>query len=202
MSDLLRQQIRQATLRPEADCVADLLRMLALSHEARTEIATRAAGLVTRVRAEGGAGLMERFLAEYGLNTDEGVALMCLAEAYLRTPDAETLDALISDKIGERDWARHLGHAESALVNASTWALMLTGKVFRTIPAQAKDLASVMHGMVQRLGEPVARTAVGEAMKLMGRQFVLGRSIREALQNAIPSTEEGYLHSFDMRLPG
>ena len=198
MSDTLRSEIREATLRPEADCLPDLLGVLALDNEAREAIAHRAADLVRDIREEDGAGMMEKFLAEYGLNTDEGVALMCLAEAYLRTPDAETLDALISDKIGERDWARHLGHAESALVNASTWALMLTGKVFRTIPAQAKDLASVMHGMVQRLGEPVARTAVGEAMKLMGRQFVLGRSIREALQNAIPSTEEGYLHSFDM----
>ncbi|MCB1461280.1 MAG: bifunctional proline dehydrogenase/L-glutamate gamma-semialdehyde dehydrogenase, partial [Nitratireductor sp.] len=129
MSDTLRSEIREATLRPEADCLPDLLGVLALDNEAREAIAHRAADLVRDIREEDGAGMMEKFLAEYGLNTDEGVALMCLAEAYLRTPDAETLDALISDKIGERDWARHLGHAESALVNASTWALMLTGKV-------------------------------------------------------------------------
>ncbi len=182
----------------EAESVRVCIETLGLDAAGCAGIVEKAVDLVTRIRAEGSAGLMERFLAEYGLNTDEGVALMCLAEAYLRTPDAETLDALISDKIGERDWARHMGHAESALVNASTWALMLTGRVFRTIPAQAQDLSSVMRGVVQRLGEPVARAAVGEAMKLMGRQFVLGRSIGEALKNAEEEAENGYLHSFDM----
>jgi len=193
-----RDRIRQTTLKPEADCIADLAASLALSGDERAAISRAAAELVTRIRDAGDTGLMENFLSQYGLNTDEGVALMCLAEAYLRTPDAETLDALISDKIGDRDWARHLGRAQSALVNASTWALMLTGRVFRAIPADADDLASVMRGVVRRLGEPVARTAVAEAMKLLGRQFVLGRTIHEALANAQPGMADGYLHSFDM----
>lgn len=198
MTDDLRRVIRELTLKPESQCIPALVAGLALDEAERGAIAADAAGLVGRIRTEAGAGLMERFLAEYGLNTDEGVALMCLAEAYLRTPDAETLDALISDKIGARDWARHLGRAESALVNASTWALMLTGKVFRSIPAQADDLAGIMRGVVRRLGEPVARSAVTEAMKLLGRQFVLGRTISEALANAGPEMADGYLHSFDM----
>ncbi|MEZ5871556.1 MAG: bifunctional proline dehydrogenase/L-glutamate gamma-semialdehyde dehydrogenase PutA [Nitratireductor sp.] len=198
MSQDIRTQIRLRTHLPEAQCVAELKELLALDGAAREEISAKAADLVRKIRERGDAGMMEKFLAEYGLNTDEGVALMCLAEAYLRTPDAGTLDELISDKIGGGDWARHLGKAQSALVNASTWALMLTGKVFRTIPAQADDLASVMHGMVQRLGEPVARTAVGEAMKLLGRQFVLGRNIDEAIANGTDLEKDGYLHSFDM----
>jgi RHH-type transcriptional regulator, proline utilization regulon repressor / proline dehydrogenase / delta 1-pyrroline-5-carboxylate dehydrogenase len=194
----LLDAIRRATFRDEAECVADLVRLLALPEWEREAISGRATELVNDIRAIAAPGLMEKFLAQYGLNTDEGVALMCLAEAYLRTPDAATLDALISDKIGEGDWARHLGRAESALVNASTWALMLTGKVFRSIPAKADDLATVMHGVVRRLGEPVARTAVAEAMRLLGKQFVLGRDIDEALANARPAVEDGYLHSFDM----
>ncbi|MGI9401324.1 MAG: bifunctional proline dehydrogenase/L-glutamate gamma-semialdehyde dehydrogenase PutA [Rhizobiaceae bacterium] len=198
MTGKLRKEIRRLTMLPEAECMPALLELLKLSPQERLEISADAAALVSDIRAAGNSGLIEKFLAEYGLNTDEGVALMCLAEAYLRTPDAETLDALISDKIGEGDWARHLGRAESSLVNASTWALMLTGKVFRTIPARADDLASVMRSTVRKLGEPVARTAVGEAMRLMGRQFVLGRSISEALENSADDRKEGYLHSFDM----
>ena len=202
MNNLLRRAIRSHTLKPESECVSELISMLALDEAARKQVTTKAATLVREIRSRGESGLMEKFLAEYGLNTDEGVALMCLAEAYLRTPDADTLDALISDKIGEGDWSRHLGKAQSGLVNASTWALMLTGKVFRTIPAEANDLADVMRGLVRRLGEPVARTAVGEAMKLMGRQFVLGRDIDEAIANGRENAREnpasGELHSFDM----
>ncbi len=198
MNEEFRRALRNHTTRDETLCVADLIATLALDAKERVEISAKAAGLVRDIRNVATPGLMEKFLAQYGLNTDEGVALMCLAEAYLRTPDAATLDALISDKIGEGDWARHLGKAEYALVNASTWALMLTGKVFRSIPAQAGDLANVMRGVVRRLGEPVARTAVGEAMRLLGKQFVLGRDIGEALANAQPEMDDGYLHSFDM----
>jgi len=194
----IRKTMRSLTNVDETRAVKALIKDLPLTEERRVEISREAADTVRKIRSDHTPGIMEKFLAEYGLNTDEGVALMCLAEAYLRTPDAETLDALISDKIGEGDWTRHLGKAQSSLVNASTWALMLTGKVFRSIPAKANDLASVMHSMVQRLGEPVARTAVGEAMKILGAQFVLGRDIGEALKNAGPEMAEGYLHSFDM----
>jgi RHH-type proline utilization regulon transcriptional repressor/proline dehydrogenase/delta 1-pyrroline-5-carboxylate dehydrogenase len=194
----MHARLRELTLKDEGQCVAALKGALGLSPQERADIQARAIALVNAIRERGDSGLMEKFLAQYGLNSDEGVALMCLAEAYLRTPDAATLDALISDKIGGGDWARHLGRAESALVNASTWALMLTGKVFRTIPAQADDLAHVMRSVVRRLGEPVARSAVGEAMKLMGRQFVLGRDITEAMANSRPWAQKGYLFSYDM----
>ncbi len=193
-----RSRIRALTNHDEADAVSQLISSMNLPAGLREVISTDAAQTVRTIRREHSPNIMEKFLGEYGLNTDEGVALMCLAEAYLRTPDSETLDALISDKIGEGDWTRHLGKAKSSLVNASTWALMLTGKVFRSIPAQAEDLASVMRSMVQRLGEPVARTAVGEAMKILGAQFVLGRSIEEALVNAKAEAKKGNLHSFDM----
>ncbi|MEM1419851.1 MAG: bifunctional proline dehydrogenase/L-glutamate gamma-semialdehyde dehydrogenase PutA [Pseudomonadota bacterium] len=194
----IRAEMRLATYEDEAQPIARALRDLGLDDAARARISDDAATLVQSLRDDDAPGLMERFLAEYGLETEEGVALMCLAEAYLRTPDAASLDALIADKIGDGDWARHLGQAESALVNASTWALMLTGKVFRRIPADAADLGALTRRVVQKLGEPVARVAVGEAMKVLGKQFVLGRDIAEAISNAQDDMAEGYLHSFDM----
>jgi RHH-type transcriptional regulator, proline utilization regulon repressor / proline dehydrogenase / delta 1-pyrroline-5-carboxylate dehydrogenase len=136
----------------------------------------RARGLVKAIRSDGRPGLMEVFLAEYGLSTREGIALMCLAEALLRVPDADTIDALIEDKIAPSDWGVHLGKSSSPLVNASTWALLLTGRVLQ----DGEGMASVLKGAVRRLGEPVIRTAVGRAMKEMGRQFVLGETIPEA----------------------
>jgi RHH-type proline utilization regulon transcriptional repressor/proline dehydrogenase/delta 1-pyrroline-5-carboxylate dehydrogenase len=141
---------------------------------------------------------MESFLAEYGLSTDEGVALMCLAEAFLRVPDTPTLDALIRDKIGGADWSRHSGDTESLLVNASTWALMLTGRIYREGEAAEAHLVSTLRRMVRRIGEPVVRAAVTQAMRVMGQQFVLGRDIAEALERGGAMTARGYRHSFDM----
>ncbi len=139
--------------------------------------------------------MMEVFLAEYGLSTDEGIALMCLAEALLRVPDAETVDALIEDKIAPSDWGRHLGRSASSLVNASTWALMLTGKVLDDSPP---GVAGHLRAAMRRLGEPVIRTAVGRAMKEMGRQFVLGETIEAALERARKTEAQGFTHSYDM----
>ncbi|MCP3969133.1 MAG: bifunctional proline dehydrogenase/L-glutamate gamma-semialdehyde dehydrogenase PutA [Rhodobacteraceae bacterium] len=158
-------------------------------------ISASAADLVRRIRAEAKPSLMEHFLAEYGLSTREGVALMCLAEAMLRVPDAVTIDALIEDKIAPSDWGRHLGEASSSLVNASTWALMLTGRV---LDDEKPGLAGVLRGAVKRLGEPVIRNAVGRAMKEMGRQFVLGETIAKALVRARGSEAQGYTYSYDM----
>ncbi|MDX6750213.1 bifunctional proline dehydrogenase/L-glutamate gamma-semialdehyde dehydrogenase PutA [Geminicoccaceae bacterium 1502E] len=193
-----RARVRELGFADESERVRALLAELELVPARRQAVASRAAEVVGALREVADPGLMERFLAEYGLGTEEGIALMCLAEAYLRTPDARSLDALISDKIGGGDWTRHRGKAESALINASTWALMLTGRLFGRIPADAADLGATMHGIVRRLGEPVARKAVGEAMKILGRQFVLGRNIDEALKNAQGDMREGWLHSFDM----
>ncbi|GMG85301.1 bifunctional proline dehydrogenase/L-glutamate gamma-semialdehyde dehydrogenase PutA [Paralimibaculum aggregatum] len=191
----LRSAVRAAIRRPEPEAVALARQTAALGDEARARICRRGAELVREVRASADPGLLESFLAEYGLSTREGVALMCLAEALLRVPDAETIDALIEDKIAPSDWGRHLGHSASTLVNASTWGLMLTGKVL----GRAEDsLAGLLHGAVKRLGEPVIRTAVGQAMKELGRNFVLGREIGEAMKRAGAMEAEGYTYSYDM----
>lgn len=162
----------------------------------RRAIATRAQSLVEAIRADAAPGLMEVFLAEYGLSTDEGIALMCLAEALLRVPDAETIDDLIEDKIAPSSWGRHLGRSSSSLVNASTWALMLTGRVLDD--EKSRGVAQVLHGAVKRVGEPVIRMAVKAAMKELGNQFVLGESIDSALSRGKSSVKKGYTYSYDM----
>ncbi len=166
-----------------------------LSEAARAAVVRRATGLVTRIRTESHPTLMEHFLAEYGLSTKEGVALMCLAEAMLRVPDTFTMDALIEDKIVPSEWNRHIGTASSSLVNASTWALMLTGKV---LDDERPGIAGTLRGAIKRLGEPVIRAAVKQAMKEMGRQFVLGETIEKALERGEAQVEKGYTYSFDM----
>lgn len=184
-----------AKFAPEAPLVADLIAAAGLSPETRQAISGRAAGLVRRIRSEAAPSLMEHFLAEYGLSTREGVALMCLAEAMLRVPDAGTVDALIEDKIVPSDWGRHLGTAASSLVNASTWALMLTGRV---LDDDQGGIAGTLRGAIRRLGEPVIRAAVGRAMKEMGRQFVLGETIEAALTRAKKREAQGFTYSYDM----
>ncbi|MDO6588836.1 bifunctional proline dehydrogenase/L-glutamate gamma-semialdehyde dehydrogenase [Loktanella sp. D2R18] len=191
----LRQQLDAAMYRNEADAVASLAQAAALTHQDRARICANAADLVRDIRGSTEPGLMEVFLAEYGLSTDEGIALMCLAEALLRVPDAETIDALIEDKIAPSDWGKHLGHSASSLVNASTWALMLTGRVLDDDkPGVTRHLRSA----VKRLGEPVIRTAVARAMREMGRQFVLGEDITKAMKRAVGMQEKGFTYSYDM----
>jgi RHH-type proline utilization regulon transcriptional repressor/proline dehydrogenase/delta 1-pyrroline-5-carboxylate dehydrogenase len=179
----------------EATPLATLRRCAALSPEDRSTISARAADLVRDIRASSAPGLMEVFLAEYGLSTDEGVALMCLAEALLRVPDTDTIDALIEDKIAPSDWGRHMGHSTSPLVNASTWALMLTGKV---LDDDAPGPVGHLRGAVKRLGEPVIRSAVSRAMKEMGAQFVLGETITAAMKRGKAQEAKGYSYSYDM----
>ncbi len=190
-----RDQIRAQTLADEPALVRDLAGRTGLDAEARAAISANAADLVRAVRADGKVGMMERFLAEYGLSTDEGVALMCLAEAMLRVPDSETVDALIRDKITPHDWASHIGDSGSILVNASTWALMLTGKV---LDDEGTGVVGTLHGLVRRLGEPVIRKAVGQAMAEMGGQFVLGETIGAAMERGDGMVDKGYTYSYDM----
>jgi len=190
-----RAAIRARYAQSEKEVMADLMARLGLSPEDRARIGSDGARLVERVRAETSPSMMEAFLAEYGLSTDEGVGLMCLAEALLRVPDAETIDDLIHDKIEPSNWGAHLGHSSSPLVNASTWALMLTGRVLDDDPARP---AASLRGLIRRLGEPVVRTAVGQSMKLLGRQFVLGQTIAEGMRNAREQERRGYTYSYDM----
>ncbi len=190
-----RARIREYYSADEADVVRGLLKRIRLSDAERAKIAAAGAGYVDRVRRETSPSMMEAFLAEYGLSTEEGVGLMCLAEALLRVPDAETIDDLIHDKIEPSDWGAHLGKSASSLVNASTWALMLTGRV---LDADPKRPAAALRGLVRRLGEPVVRAAVSQSMKILGRQFVLGQTIGEGLKNARELERKGYTYSYDM----
>ena len=187
--------ISEEALADEALLVRRLLAEAALDAPARARVTAAGADLVTRIRASSRPGLMEVFLVEYGLSTDEGIALMCLAEALLRVPDAETMDALIEDKIAPSDWGRHLGRSASSLVNASTWALMLTGKVLDDAEG---GITRHLRAAVKRLGEPVIRTAVARAMKEMGRNFVLGETIDLAMDRATELEAKGYTYSYDM----
>ena len=179
----------------ETALIETLSRDAGLTEKDRKRIVRNAATLVRRIRNEAKPTMMEHFLSEYGLSTREGVALMCLAEAMLRVPDADTIDALIEDKIAPSDWGKHLGEASSSLVNASTWALMLTGEVLNS---EKPGMAGVLRGAIKRLGEPVIRKAVGQAMKEMGRQFVLGETIQKALDRAQGWEKDGYTYSYDM----
>ena len=194
----LRTSIQQAHRAEERDIVAGLTAEAAISETTRADIASDAAKLVSAIRTDEAPGLMEVFLAEYGLSTEEGVALMCLAEALLRVPDPETMDDLIEDKIAPSAWGAHLGHSSSSLVNASTWALMLTGKVLDEDDAGTTGIARTLHGAVKRLGEPVIRRAVTRAMKEMGNQFVLGETINEAVRRGQKWEGQGYTYSYDM----
>ena len=191
----LDQFTHDAKFRPAAPLLDELVAQAALSPEARARISAHAADLVRRIRREDKPTLMEHFLSEYGLSTREGVALMCLAEAMLRVPDKVTMDALIEDKIAPSDWGKHLGEATSSLVNASTWALMLTGKV---LDDDQPGIIGTLRGAIRRLGEPVIRTAVTRAMREMGRQFVLGQTIGAALDRAKGMEAQGYSYSYDM----
>ena len=187
--------MRAAILEDEALAAHRMVEAADLTPAERNAISTRAADLVRTVRAGGSASIMQGFLAEYGLSSREGVALMCLAEALLRVPDTETIDALIEDKIAASNWAAHLGQSSSPLVNASTWALLLTGKVL----GETEDgLAGALHGAVRRLGEPVIRAAVAQAMRELGHQFVLGRDMGEATARAAELEGQGYSFSYDM----
>ncbi|XWN29543.1 MAG: bifunctional proline dehydrogenase/L-glutamate gamma-semialdehyde dehydrogenase PutA [Devosia sp.] len=190
-----RTAIRAATFADEAKCLSHLVDAARFGVDARQAAVGKAADLVRKVRSAASPGLMETFLSEYGLSTDEGIALMCLAEALLRVPDAETIDALIEDKIAPSDWGKHLGRSSSSLVNASTWALLVTGRV---LDEPGRGLAGALNGALKRLGEPVIRTAVAEAMRRLGRQFVLGETIQSALKRASGMEAKGYTYSYDM----
>ncbi|MCP4381802.1 MAG: bifunctional proline dehydrogenase/L-glutamate gamma-semialdehyde dehydrogenase PutA [Hyphomicrobiales bacterium] len=194
--DDTRNQIRAAKTMPQREALNRLVAGSLFDAALRQRITERAIGLVKRIRADSDPHMMELFLAEYGLTTDEGVALMCLAEALLRVPDEATIDALIEDKIAPSAWGRHLGQSHSSLVNASTWALFVTGKVLND--TDSDGIAGVLRGAVKRLGEPVIRHAVTRVMKELGSQFVLGETIESAMTRAAAKEAEGYTYSYDM----
>jgi RHH-type proline utilization regulon transcriptional repressor/proline dehydrogenase/delta 1-pyrroline-5-carboxylate dehydrogenase len=148
-------------------------------------------------RAGGRAGLVQGLLQEFALSSQEGVALMCLAEALLRIPDAATRNALIRDKIGSGNWQAHVGQSPSLFVNAATWGLLVTGKLVAT--HSDAGLSSALRKVVSRGGEPLIRKGVDMAMRLMGEQFVTGESIEQALHNARAREAEGPLRRGGLR---
>jgi RHH-type proline utilization regulon transcriptional repressor/proline dehydrogenase/delta 1-pyrroline-5-carboxylate dehydrogenase len=196
----LRTAITAARRRPESDCLAPLLPLASLTDaqdRAADELARRlVAGL--RERSGGGAreNLVQGLLQQFSLSSEEGVALMCLAEALLRIPDPATRDALIRDKIGRGDWRAHLGGSASPFINAATWGLLVTGTLVST--HDERGLSNALTRVTARVGEPVIRKAVDLGMRLMGKQFVAGETIADALENARRFEEQGFCYSYDM----
>jgi RHH-type transcriptional regulator, proline utilization regulon repressor / proline dehydrogenase / delta 1-pyrroline-5-carboxylate dehydrogenase len=194
-----RSKIDASLFRDETALVHELAALATLSASDDQKVLTMAKDLVLGVRNNRKAqGSIDAFMQEYSLSSQEGVVLMCLAEALLRIPDAATADRLIADKIGGGDWQAHLGQSESLFVNASAWGLMLTGKII----TMGKDVSSDGFGFLKRLvlksGEPILRNAIKQAMRIMGRQFVLGQDMSEALKFARAEEAKGYRYSFDM----
>ncbi len=197
--DPLRKAISNAWLADEEKLSDELIARARLSAGERAATEALATDLVRRIReARDKRSAVDAFTQEYALSSEEGVVLMCLAESLLRVPDAATADRLIRDKIRGGDWGSHINRSHSLFVNASTWALMLSGRVVTLDEAAKWDFSGIWKRLVTRSGEPVIRQAITFAMRILGRQFVLGRTIGEALRNARPQVEQGYRFSFDM----
>ena len=192
-----REKISALHFADEQKLARQLADEIALTNSARKRISARALEFVKRIRSPKSGSLLESILAEYGLSSGEGVALMCLAEALLRVPDSPTADALIRDKIAPADWRKHLGHSASPLVNAATWALLLTGKVVHESSGE-DDIPSAIRRMISRIGEPLARKAAARAMAILGGEFVLGQTIGEAFIRGQSAAAKGFLFSYDM----
>ena len=191
-----RQAIRDYYLADEHKVIHEMIAGAQLSQAERDAISARAAELVRSVRKNAKSTIMEKFLAEYGLTTKEGVALMCLAEALLRVPDNTTIHELIEDKITSGAWGTHVGKASSGLINTATVALLMTSNLLKD--SERNTVGETLRKLLKRFGEPVIRTVAGQAMKEMGRQFVLGRDIDEAQDEAKEYMAKGYTYSYDM----
>src|SRR5262245_61838092 len=183
-------------LADEGDTVRELAAYAEIGPTQNRRVLTHAAELVEAIRGrQRRASGVDALLSEYDLSSQEGIVLMCLAEALLRIPDADTADRLIADKLGGADWQAHIGASESLFVNASTWALLLTGRIVR--PADvAEPPSSFFARLVERLGESVVRAALKQAMKILGQQFVMGETIEAALARAAGAPQFDY--SYDM----
>jgi len=194
-----RARITAAWSRDETEAVDELLAQASLPPTERELVLARAAELVARVRSKAAdQSAVESFMRQYDLSSEEGVLLMCVAEALLRIPDKLTADKLIRDKLGEADWKKHLGTSDSVFVNASTWGLMLTGHLVNLADDTRRDFTGALKRLVGRAGEPVIRLAVRQAMRIMGHQFVMGRTIDEALDRSAEKDNAAYRYSYDM----
>ncbi len=197
-AESLRQSIRDHALAPEQESVARLLHRLEFTGDARQRAVTRAMALVEGARARRDERpFLDVFLQEFGLSNQEGIALMCIAEALLRIPDEATADRLIAEQLAAGDWSSHAGRSESLFVNASTWGLMLTGRILELEPAIQSDAGGWFRKLTQKAGEPLIRHAVRRAMRIIGGEFVVGRNIEQALARSAHEPDLG-LCSFDM----
>ena len=192
-----RRKVRIAYRPDEETISSERVAQARLAPAQLKEATSIARTLVKGMRAQKPSGL-DAFLHTYDLGSDEGIALMCLAEALLRIPDSHTADELIADKLSRPHWAEKVGESDSAFVNAATFSLLLTGKVLENANDRSDNWRAALGRVVGRLGEPVVRTAVNQAMRILGRQFVFGRTIDEALKRAAPERRKGLEHSFDM----
>lgn len=192
----LRQAITAAYRRSETECLPPLVAAARVSEAKRYDIRMTARTLIEALRAKHKGTGVEGLVQEYSLSSQEGVALMCLAEALLRIPDVATRDALIRDKIAEGDWSSHIGGGKSLFVNAATWGLVVTGKLTSTV--NDRGLSAALSRLIARAGEPVIRRGVDMAMRMMGEQFVTGETIKEALERARPLEARGFRYSYDM----
>src|SRR5260221_2634774 len=194
----LRQLPRDRALVPEQEAIADLSHCVDLMGGAGHRAVTRAMALVEGARAHRDERpFLDAFLQQFGLSNQEGIALMCIAEALLRVPDDATADRLIAEQLATGDWSSHAGQSESLFVNGSTWGLMVTGGILELDPAIKTDTTGWMKKFTRKAGEPVVRLAVRRAMRIIGGEFVVGRSIEEALARSAREAEVG-LCSFDM----
>ena len=197
--DAARARMTAAYCRDETESVNEMLSQATLPPAESDLVLARATELVARVRAKAHEqSAVESFMREYDLSSEEGVLLMCVAEALLRIPDKATADKLISDKLGEANWESHLGKSDSLFVNAGTWGLMLTGKLVTLADETQRNFVGAFKRLIGRTGEPVIRLAVRQAMRIMGHQFVMGRTIKEALDRSAEKENRAYRYSYDM----
>jgi RHH-type proline utilization regulon transcriptional repressor/proline dehydrogenase/delta 1-pyrroline-5-carboxylate dehydrogenase len=195
----MRSAITNAYRMDETLAVDRLLSSVSLTHDQEKNIHDRAYQLVEKIRLKRfKQGGIDAFLSTYSLSTEEGIALMCIAEAMLRIPDKTTIDDLIRDKFSDTEWKNNAGKSESTFVNVATWTLMLTGKIVSHTDETANVVQRTTKNLIQRASEPVIRAAVAHAMRILGAQFVMGRTIVEALSRAKDDEKHGYTHSFDM----
>ena len=192
----LRAAITAATRVPETQCVPPLIEAAAVSEVQAGRIRALAEKTVKAIRAQGAGAGVDGLIHEYALSSQEGVALMCLAEALLRVPDNETRDMLIADKIAPGKWREHLGVDRPLFVNAATWGLVVTGRL--VTPVDEQGLSRALNRLLVRSGEPVIRAGVRMAMKMLGEQFVTGQAIGEALKNGRAMEAKGFSYSYDM----
>ena len=192
----LRSAITAAYRRPEPECLAPLIEAATQSPQQQASVRETARALVVALRRKRRGNGVEALVQEYSLSSDEGVALMCLAEALLRIPDDATRAALIRDKLAEGDWKAHVGGGRSLFVNAATWGLVITGRLVES--PDDRGLAAALTRLIARAGEPVIRRGVDLAMRMMGEQFVVGETIAQALKRGRTMEAKGFTYSYDM----